>query len=118
MSGKFSYGLTNFFGLGDGTGTDTKGNYYLDLGGTYDLGGGWGVNAHYGYQYVKNGETLGLQKNSVDDYKLGVTKDLSGWILAGTVVGTSRKDYFTTGISAPPEGAGKTSVVVSVSKSF
>jgi uncharacterized protein (TIGR02001 family) len=115
--GKFSYGLTNFFGLGDGTATDSKGNWYLDLGGTYDLGEGWGVNAHYGHQYVKNGETLGLKKDSVDDYKLGVTKDLSGWILAGTFVGTSKKDYFTTGVSAP-EAGGKTSVVVSVSKTF
>jgi uncharacterized protein (TIGR02001 family) len=117
VTGKYSYGLTNFFGLGDGTSTDTKGNWYLDLGGTYDLGGGWGLNAHYGHQYIKNATVFGLPKKDVDDYKLGVTKDLSGWVIGAAIVGTSKKEYFTTGVSFPEDG-GKTSAVVSVSKSF
>ena len=33
------------------------------------------------------------------------------------VVGTSKKGYFTTGVTAPEE-AGKTSVVLSLSKTF
>ena len=117
VTAKLSYGLSNFFGLGDGTSTDTKGNYYLDISANYDLGGGWGVNGHYGHQYIKHGTDLGLPKNTVDDYRLGVTKDLSGWVVGATAVGTSKKDYFTTGVSAP-EGAGKTSVVLSLSKTF
>jgi uncharacterized protein (TIGR02001 family) len=119
VTAKFSYGLTNFFGLGDGTATDTKGNWYLDLSAAYDLGQGWGINGHYGHQYVKNGTDplIGLAKNSFDDYKLGVTKDLSGWVVSGALIGTSKKDLFTTGVSAP-EAAGKTGVVVGVSKTF
>lgn len=117
VTAKFSYGFSNFFGLGDGTAKDTKGNWYLDLGASYDLGGGWGVVGHYGHQYIKNAKDFGLSKDSVDDYKLGVTKDLSGWLLGAAIIGTSKKDYFTTGASFP-EGAGKTSVVLNVSKTF
>jgi len=117
VSAKLYYGLTNFFGLGDGATTDSKGNWYLDVSASYDLGGGWGVGGHYGHQYVKNGTTLGLAKNSVDDYRLGVTKDLSGWTASASVIGTSKKDYFTTGVSAP-EAGGKTSVVLGLSKTF
>jgi len=117
FTAKFSYGLTNFFGLGDGTPTNTKGNYYLDLGVAKDLGNGWGVNAHYGYQYVKNAKStdINLQGDSVSDYRVGVTKDLSGWVAGASLVATSNKDYFTTAAGKP---AGKTSVVLSLSKAF
>jgi len=119
FTAKFSYGLSNFFGLGDGTPTDTKGNYYIDFGAGYDLGDGWGVNGHYGYQHIKNGKAaaIGLLADNVSDYKVGATKDLSGWVFGASVVGTSRKNLFTTGVSAPEEG-GKTSLVINVSKTF
>jgi uncharacterized protein (TIGR02001 family) len=117
ITAKLYYGLTNFFGAGDGTSVDTKGNWYFDLSGNYDLGDGWAVNGHYGHQYIKNATSVGLPKKSVDDYKFGVTKDLSGWAAGASLVGTGRKDYFTTGVTAP-EGAGKTSVVLSLSKTF
>lgn len=117
FSAKLYYGLTNFFGLGDGAPGDTKGNYYVDLAATYDLGGGWTVSGHYGYQYVKNGTDFGLQDDDVSDYKLAVTKDLSGWLLGAALVATSDKDFFTTGVSAPKAG-GKTRLVLSVGKTF
>jgi uncharacterized protein (TIGR02001 family) len=119
FTAKLYYGLTNFFGAGDGTTTDTKGNYYLDLGASYDLGGGWGVNGHYGYQSIDNGKApaIGLIADNYSDYKLGVTKDLSGWAAAASVIGTSRKNLFTTGASFP-EAGGKTKVVLSLGKSF
>jgi uncharacterized protein (TIGR02001 family) len=117
VSAKLYYGLSNFFGLGDGSSSDTKGNWYLDLSAAYDLGGGRGVNGHYGHQYIKNATDFGLPKKSVEDYKLGVTKDLSGWVTGAAVVGTSKKGYFTTGASFPEE-AGKTSVVLSLTKTF
>ena len=119
VSAKLYYGLTNFFGLGDGTSVDTKGNWYLDVSANYDLGNGWGVNGHYGHQYIKNATdpVINLAKKSVDDYKIGVTKDLSGWVASASLVGTSRKDYFTTGVSAP-EAGGKSRLVVGLSKTF
>ena len=117
FTAKFSYGLTNFFGLGDGTSTNTKGNYYLDLGVAKDLGDGWGVNAHYGYQYIKNGksEDIGLTTDNVSDYRIGVTKDLSGWVAGASLVATSKQGYFTT---AAGKDAGKTGLVLSLSKAF
>jgi hypothetical protein len=60
---------------------------------------------------------IGLKDKAVDDYKVGVTKDLSGWILNASYLGTSRKDFFTTGVSAP-EAAGKSRVVLGLSRSF
>lgn len=121
VSAKYYYTTTNFFSLGQGLpGGDvsTKGSWYLDLSGTYDLGTGWGVNGHYGYQKVKNGVTAGLNANHAADYKIGVTKDLSGWIVGAALVGTSKKDLFTTAESGGVRGAGKTALVVSLSKTF
>jgi len=119
FTAKFSYGLTNFFGLGDSVSgsapVDTKGNYYLDLGVAKDLGDGWGVNGHYGYQYIKNGKDVGLSSDNVSDYRVGVTKDLSGWVAGASLVATSKKGYFTT---ASGKEAGKTSLVLSLSKAF
>lgn len=119
LSAKFSYGLSNYFGLGDGTTTDTKGNWYLDLGASYDLGQGWGVNAHCGRQSIPNAmaSAIGLKDKSVDDYKVGVTKDLSGWVASASWFGTSRDDFFTTGISAP-EAAGRGAIVVGLARTF
>lgn len=117
VTAKYYHSVTNFFGLGDLTPNGTKGSGYLDVGAAFDLGGGWGVNAHVGYQRVKNGTLNGLPSNSVTDYKVGVTKDLNGWILGAALVGASNKNFFTTGVTIP-EGGGKTKAVLSVSKAF
>jgi len=119
LSAKFSYGLSNYFGAGDNTAVDTKGNWYLDLGASHNFSSGWGINAHYGHQFIKNATNpvIGLQDDFVDDYKLGITKDLSGWVINASFIGTSRKDFFTTGAGAP-ESAGKGNIVVGLSKTF
>lgn len=119
LSAKFSYGLSNYFGLGDGTPVDTKGNWYLDLGATYGLGGGWSLQAHAGRQFIPNAgaPAIGLKASSVDDYKLGLAKDLDGWTLSAAWIGTSRKDFFTTGVSAPEPG-GRGALVLGLAKSF
>lgn len=114
---KYSHQLSNYFGLGDGTATDTKGGSYLDLGLAYDLGGGWGLNGHYGHQTLPHAPAFGLPGTSVDDYKVGVTKDLRGWVLNAAWVGTSRKDFFTTGVSAS-EAGGKGALVVGITRGF
>jgi uncharacterized protein (TIGR02001 family) len=122
VSAKYYYSFTDFFGLNSDAlglpgGIDTKGSQYLDLTGTFDLGSGFGVVGHVGWQKIKNGKDL-LIDDQVWDYKLGVTYDIaaSGWIGGLAVVGTSEKNLFTT--SDLSEGAGKTSVVVSLTKSF
>jgi uncharacterized protein (TIGR02001 family) len=122
---KYWYGVTNYFGLGDsfqgGPEVDTKGSGYLEANGTYDLGDGWGLVGHVGIQYVKNntqfvdvtGNTL---SHSVVDYKVGATKDFSGWVVGLAVVGTSKKNYFGTATSL--EAGGKVRPLASVSKTF
>jgi uncharacterized protein (TIGR02001 family) len=123
VSLKYYYSFTDFFGLNSDAlglpgGINTKGSQYLDLSGTYDLGGGWGLVGHIGWQSIKNAKDLGAIEDSVYDYKLGVTYDIggSGWIAGAAVIGTSEKDLFLK--SDLSEGAGKTSVVVSITKTF
>ncbi len=121
---KYWYGLTNYFGLGDsfqgGPSVDTKGSSYFEVNATYDLGSGWGLVGHYGLQSIHNHDRFTdvngntLSKN-VGDYKVGVTKDLSGWVVGAAVVGTSKKNYFGT---TALEAGGKTKLLVQVSKTF
>ncbi|MEY2631814.1 MAG: hypothetical protein RIR00_468, partial [Pseudomonadota bacterium] len=138
---KYSQSVSDYFSLrgwdntGASTGQSTKGTGYLDLSAAYDLGDGWGVNAHMGHLNLKNG-----YKGSYTDWKVGVTKDLSGWVVGAAVVGTnaagscsaSATDYqfycFTNSNSATAAGglnlgsktkdSGANTVVLSVSKTF
>lgn len=127
FAAKWFYGTTQFFALGDpptNGNFDTKGSWYLDLAGNFDMGGGFTINAHYGIQKIKNGKTAFAQgivftnEDMIADYKLGVTKDLDGWLLGAAVIGTSEKGHFHTAQSGLIKDAGKTAIVVSVSKSF
>jgi uncharacterized protein (TIGR02001 family) len=117
LSAKYYYSFTDFFGL-KAPGIDTKGSQYLDLTGTFDLGSGWGVVGHVGWQKIKNGRDIGLIDDSVLDYKIGVTYDIagSGWIGGLAVIGTSESNLFLE--SDLSDGAGKTRAVLSVTKSF
>jgi uncharacterized protein (TIGR02001 family) len=120
---KYYYGFTDYFDLnGDlltpPSGVDSKGSQYLDLSASWSFDGGWGVNGHLGWQKIENGQALGLIDDQYMDYKLGVTYDISGsgWILGAAVIGTSEKKLFLE--SDLSDGAGKTSVVVSLTKTF
>jgi uncharacterized protein (TIGR02001 family) len=117
LSAKYYYSFTDFFGL-NAPGVDTKGSQYLDLTGTFDLGGGWGVVGHVGWQKIKRGRDIGLIDDSVLDYKVGVTYDIagSGWIGGLAVIGTSESNLFLE--SDLSGGAGKTRAVLSLTKSF
>ncbi|RZU01092.1 TorF family putative porin [Rivibacter subsaxonicus] len=121
ISAKWYIATTHFFAIGKPPSyadVDTKGSWYLDLSGSFPLADGWAISAHYGYQSIKDGTQVGLIDDSVSDYKLGVTKDLSGWLLGLAVVGTSEKDLFTTAESGFTKGGGKTGVVASLGKTF
>jgi len=118
VSLKYFYSFTDFFGL-KGPAVDTKGSQYLDLTGTFDVGSGFNIVAHAGYQKVKNYQQLGSPDDTVWDYKLGGTYDIagSGWILGAYWVGTSEKDFFLTAEN-PPRGAGKSSFLATIGKTF
>jgi len=118
VSLKYFYSFTDFFGL-KGPGVDTKGSQYLDLTGTFDVGSGFNIVAHAGYQKVKNYKDLGGIDDTVWDYKLGGTYDIlgSGWIAGAFWVATSEKDFFLTAES-PPRGAGRSRFLATISKTF
>jgi Bacterial protein of unknown function (Gcw_chp) len=108
---KYSYTPTDFFSA-----PDTKGTWYLDGSATFDLGGGWGFMAPLGYQKLKNqtnmdGDSLG---HYVDD-KVGVTKDLSGWVVSLAAVGASKDNWLPTEYGHP---SGRIGAVFSVALAF
>jgi uncharacterized protein (TIGR02001 family) len=90
LSLKYSRVIGDYFSLrgwdntGASTGASTKGSGYVDLSANYDMGNGWGINGHVGHLNLKNS-----YKGSYTDWKVGVTKDISGWVLGVSYVGTN-----------------------------
>ena len=89
LSLKYSYSIDDYFSMrgwdaNESTGKSTRGTSYLDLSANYDLGDGWGVNGHLGHLYAKN-----MRKGSYSDWKIGVTKDLSGWVIGLSYIDTN-----------------------------
>ena len=117
ISVKYSHAISDFFGI-----DDSKNSWYLEANGTYDLGNGFGLIGHLGYQKLKNKaqvvEIGGTSPNdSITDWKIGATYDLKGFILGASYVGTNRDlTGGTAGFSNRNISDG--TVVVSVSKSF
>lgn len=128
LSLKYYHSVSDYFSL-----PDTKKSHYLDLSGTYDLGNGWGIVGHIGSFKLKNWDAGARNtKANYTDWKIGVTKDFSGWVLAASYIDTSGKgsctavatltEFYCFGNSA--SGATKTkdassgTVVFSVSKTF
>ena len=69
---KYSHTLSQYMVAWTGpNGENTRNSNYLDLSANYDLGDGWGINAHVGHQEIKN-----FSLASYTDWKLGVTKDI------------------------------------------
>ncbi len=114
---KYSYAVSDFFGI-----DDSKGSWYLDASGTYDLGNGFGLVGHLGYQKLKKnarvteiGQTT-LQ-DSITDWKLGATYEWTGWVFTAAYISTNRD--LTGGTAAlSNRNISNATVVVSVSKTF
>ena len=116
---KFSYAVSNLFGI-----ANSAGSFYPDLTANYDTGlYGITLNAHVGYQYVPNnivasGQTWNL---SYADWKFGLTKDFGGG-LSGTAyyTGTSAQKVGSTYVYVTPNGgnAGRGNAVVALTKTF
>lgn len=115
--GKVSYSLTNLFGnYNFGSDKDTKGSYYVELAGTFDLGSGFSLTPHIGFQGVSH-----LAVANYTDYSLTVVKDLgSGFSVSLAAIGTDADKGFY--IPGPGEGGtkflGKETVVLGVKYSF
>ena len=133
ISLKYSRAISDYFSL-----ADTKGSNYLDLSANYDLGDGWGINGHVGTLRVRNYSTGAVgTKPNYTDWKIGVTKDLSGWVVGASYIDTNAKGNCTVGATdfycfanqvpnggtGAPGGvkfknAGSGTIVLSVTKSF
>jgi uncharacterized protein (TIGR02001 family) len=130
LSAKLYYSLSDYFGLNDvqadnywvhkdtgaplGGRGDSKGTTYFDLTATYPVTDKFSVVGHYGVLNVKNYSDL-----DYNDWKLGLTYDLRGWVLGAAYVDTDAKSewYYTAGSKGVKE-TGKGGLVLSVSKTF
>jgi uncharacterized protein (TIGR02001 family) len=84
--GKQTFGVANSRGTG-----------YLEAAATFDLGNGFALTPHIGYQKYR-GSNLGLSNSSFasyTDYSLTLAKDFgNGFIATAAAVGTDTKDPF------------------------
>jgi uncharacterized protein (TIGR02001 family) len=126
ISLKYYQAVADYFSL-----PGTKNSSYVDLSGTYDLGDGWGIVGHVGSFTLKNWDT-GINnstKGNYTDWKLGVTKDLSGWVLGASYIDTNAKGscsgnvgFYCFGNAASGaskfKDAGSSTLVLSISKTF
>lgn len=119
LSVKYYHAISDFFGI-----DDSKNSSYLDGAFVYDLGNGFGLTAHVGYQRLrKNARVIEINQStlraSVIDWKLGATYDIagSGFILGVAYIGTNRD--LTGGTAAlTTRNISNGTVVVSLSKTF
>jgi len=119
VSVKYSHSISDFFGI-----DDSKNSWYLEGNGSYEIGNGFSLIGHIGYQKLKNKAQIAFTEmgstsptESITDWKIGVTYDLSGFLLGAAYVGTNRDLTGGTALLSNRNISSDT-VVLSVSKSF
>ena len=131
LSAKLNYAVSDYFGLSSeqsaggywtnrdtgallGSTSGSDGTWYFDLSATIPVTKELSVIAHYGKLEVNKYSELDYQ-----DWKLGVTYDLAGWILGAAYIGTDAdKNWYYTGGSKGNKAIGDSTVVLSVMKTF
>ncbi|MGC2166972.1 MAG: TorF family putative porin [Gallionella sp.] len=117
ISVKYSYALGDFL-----TVANAKGTSYLEVNANYAVGdSGFTLLAHYGKQKYKGADADALVTGGTDpsysDYKLGVTKDLSGYVVGLAYTNTNAKSdgYYTfTSDNGVKKDWGKSAVALSL----
>lgn len=107
VTAKYSRSTTNLFGV-----PDSKGSGYFDVSASFDLGDGLTLAPHVGHQTIRHSSA-----GSYTDYSLTLSKDFSGLVLSGALVGTDANKSF---YASPVNGKfmGKTTLVVGLKKTF
>ena len=131
LSGKLYYALSDYFGLASeqslggywsnrdtgatlGSTQGSDGTYYFDLSATIPVTKEFSVVAHYGKLEVNKYSELDYQ-----DWKLGVTYDLNGWVFGAAYVDSDAdKGWYYTGGSKGNKATGDATIVLSVMKTF
>jgi uncharacterized protein (TIGR02001 family) len=89
VTAKYSHAISNLFGN-----VDSKNSYYLDLSAAFDMGNGFALTPHVGYQKIKGAASV---NGSYTDYALTLSKDLgNGLTASAAVVGTDADKGFYT----------------------
>ena len=108
VTAKYSHAVSNLFGN-----PNSKNSHYLDLSAALDLGNGFSLTPHVGYQKIKN---VTDDAGSYTDYALTLTKDLGNGLSAtAAVVGTDADETFYT---LKDKFNGKTGLVVGLKYAF
>jgi uncharacterized protein (TIGR02001 family) len=106
VTAKYSHAISNLFGN-----PNSKNSYYLDLSANFDLGNGFTLVPHYGYQKVKN-----VVNASYSDYALTLNKDMGDGLSASVaLVDTNANKPFYTLVD---KYNGKSGLVVGLKYSF
>ena len=107
---KYSHALTTLFGT-----PNSKNSGYLDVSATFDLGSGFSLVPHVGWQKIRNFGTY-------TDYSLTLAKDLGdGLTVSAAAVGTNWKSHFGFPYTLPGSGTkdlGKAGLVLGLKKAF
>ncbi len=106
---KYSHAVTNTF-----ANVDSKGSFYLDLSAGFDVGGGFTLTPHVGYQKIKGPFE---DPGSYTDYSLVASKDFSGFVVSLGAYGTDADKSF---YASPANGKflGRNGVVLGVKYNF
>jgi uncharacterized protein (TIGR02001 family) len=111
---KYSRSSGNLFGF-----AASKGSTYLDMTANFDLGEGYTLAPHLGYQSVKG---AGNSTFSYTDYALTLAKDLGNGLSAtAAVIGTDAKTdayYYAASPTAAHKQLGKAAVVIGLKYTF
>jgi uncharacterized protein (TIGR02001 family) len=116
VSMKYSYAASDFFSL-----PDSSGSWYLDTKVAWPVTKELTLIGRVGYQHLKGGAKVteidgSGPKDSITDWAIGATYDLSGWVFGASYVGTNRE--LANGVRDPNRNLSGDTLVVSVSKSF
>ena len=110
FTAKYSHSVTHLFGA-----PDSKNSGYLDLSAAIDLGNGFSLTPHVGWQRIRNFGTY-------RDYSLTAAKDFGGGLVVSVaVVGTNWEDRFGFPYMLPGSGTrdlAKTGLVAGIKKTF
>jgi uncharacterized protein (TIGR02001 family) len=104
---KYSHAVTNLFGF-----SDSKNSYYVDASASFDVGNGFSVVPHIGYQKVKNNDDF-----SYTDYAVTLGKDFGNGFSASAAIVATDVDHLHY-VSPAGKSLGKTALVLGAKYTF